>query len=79
MTKLAKTTVFTTTGAKKETPLDKTTRIVRRITDDEAEIRHVKTTRLRNARLDSEAGTSVEAITAKSSRARKKPLAKALK
>lgn len=70
MAKLAKTIVLTPIGAKKETPLDKTTRIMRRIADDEAEIRDVKTTRLRNARLESEAGSPVEAITATSGRAR---------
>ena len=70
MAKLAKTIVLTPICAKKETPLDKTTRIMRRIAEDEAEIRAVKTTRLRNARLESEAGTPVEAITATSGRAR---------
>lgn len=54
MAKLAKTTVFTTTIPQKETQLDKTARIVRRIKDDEAEIRHVKTARLRKARYERE-------------------------
>jgi hypothetical protein len=70
MANLAKTTAFMSPSAPKETPLDKTTRIMRRIADDEAEIRDVKTTRLRNARLESEAGSPVEAITATSGRAR---------
>ncbi|MCD9147357.1 hypothetical protein [Pseudophaeobacter flagellatus] len=57
MANLAKTTVFTSNTPPKETLLDKTTRIVRRITEDEAEIRHQKTVRLRNARIESEADT----------------------
>lgn len=55
MANLAKTTVFTSDTSPKETPLDKTTRIVRRITEDEAEVRHQKTARLRKARFESEA------------------------
>ena len=47
--------------------LDKTTRIVRRITEDEAEIRHQKTARLRKARFESEADTPDDAITSVSS------------
>jgi hypothetical protein len=57
MANLAKTTVFASSGSQKETPLDKTTRIVRRITEDEADIRHQKTARLRKARFESEADT----------------------
>lgn len=55
MTKAAKMGGFTSTGHKKETQMDKTTRIVRRIKDDEAEARHAKTARLRKARYESEA------------------------
>ena len=69
MTKLAKTTVFTTTTPQKETALDKTARAVREIQDGEKEQRQVKTTRLRNARLESEAGAPVEPSTATSGRA----------
>ena len=57
MTNLAKTTVFASENSRKETPSDKTTRIVRRITEDEAEVRHQKTARLRKARFESEAET----------------------
>ena len=57
MANLVKTTVFTSNTSPKETPLDKTTRIVRRITEDEAKIRHQKTARLRKARFESEADT----------------------
>ena len=38
MVKLAKITVFTSSGSQNETPIDKTTRIVRRITEDEADV-----------------------------------------
>ena len=57
MANLAKTTVFTSSGSQKETPLDKTTRIVRRVNEDEADVRHQKTARLRKARFESEADT----------------------
>ena len=72
MTKLSKITDFTLTKLKKETPLDKTTRIVRRITEDEAEIRHLKTSRLRKARFESEADALDNVITVISSRVRKR-------
>ncbi len=67
MANLAKTAVFTSTSSQKETLLDKTTRIVRRITEDEAELRHQKTARLRKARFESEADTPDDAITSVSS------------
>ena len=69
MTKPAKTTVFTPTATQKETALDKTARAVKEIQDGEKEQRQVKTTRLRNARLESQAGTPVEPSTATSGRA----------
>jgi hypothetical protein len=69
-------TVSTIAKPRKETPLDKTTRIVRRIKREEAEIREVKTARLRNDRLKSKAGTPVEASAAPSSSAQEKLLAK---
>ncbi|WP_448329613.1 hypothetical protein [Sulfitobacter sp. M13] len=58
MAKLLKTTVFSSDTSPKETSLDKTTRIMRRITQDEAEVRHQKTARLRKARFKSEANSS---------------------
>ena len=72
MANLAKTTVFTSTSDQKETPLDKTTRIVRRITEDEADVRHQKTARLRKARFESEADTPDTTIAAVSGKARKR-------
>lgn len=72
MIKLAKTTVFSTAKPDKETVLDKTTRIVRRINDDEAQVRHVKTARLRKARFESEAEVSIEVAPATSKRSRKR-------
>jgi hypothetical protein len=66
MAKLAKMTELTTDAAQKETPLDKTTRIVKRINEAEAEVRQTKTARLRIARLDCEAGTQGSAPTGNS-------------
>jgi hypothetical protein len=71
MANLAKTTVFTSTSAQKETPLDKTTRIVRRITEDEVKS-VIRTTRLRKARFESEADTPDATIVAVSGKARKR-------
>jgi hypothetical protein len=54
--KLKKTDLFTTTQPRSETPLEKTIRASREITDAEAKEREEKTARLRKARHDSEAG-----------------------
>jgi hypothetical protein len=67
MANLAKAIILATTTPKNETPLDKTTRISRRMNNEEAEIRHVKTARLRKARFESEVDTPDELITAISS------------
>jgi len=61
MAKMAMTTVFTTTEPEKETKLDKTARIVKRMSDEETEIREVKTKRLRKARHENKADKSVVA------------------
>ncbi len=55
MAKLTKSTVFKAQAPKAETPMDKTTRIVMKMIDDEAEKRNAKITRLRKARLEREA------------------------
>jgi hypothetical protein len=57
MAKLTKSSAFKEQAAKPETLMDKTTRIVKKIIDDETEQRQVKNTRLRNARLEREAHT----------------------
>jgi hypothetical protein len=72
MANLAKTTIFTSTSAQKETLLDKTTRIVKRITEDEAEVRLQKTARLRKARFESEADTPDATVAAIFDKARKR-------
>ncbi|SFM25066.1 hypothetical protein [Shimia aestuarii] len=72
MTKLTKTTLFKPTPPRAETLMDKTTRIVRGILDDEAEQRENKTARLRKARLEREAATRAEPVSAKPSRSRAK-------
>ncbi|WP_458792827.1 hypothetical protein [Yoonia sp. MH D7] len=73
MAKLSKTTDFTFASPEKETPLDKTTRIVRRINEDEADVRHQKAAHLRKVRFESEAETHDAKIVAVPSKARKKP------
>ncbi|KIN71940.1 hypothetical protein [Sulfitobacter guttiformis] len=62
MARLAKATIQATKTPQKETPLEKTTRISRRMNNDEAEVRHVKTARLRKARFESAAATPDELI-----------------
>lgn len=57
MSKLTKNTIFKASKTVAETNLDKTTRIVREITEDEAEKRQIKTARLRTARLERQAST----------------------
>nr|WP_323779515.1 hypothetical protein [Amylibacter sp.] len=51
MVKLIKMSVFKAHSQIVETPQDKTTRIVREIVKEEAELRKAKNGRLRNARL----------------------------
>jgi len=57
-------------ASKPETAMDKTTRIVKGMVDEEAEKRQAKITRLRNARLEREASTPTEtkATTARKNR-----------
>ena len=62
MPKLTKNTAFKDYVPKPETPMDKTTRIVRRLIDEETEQRQVKIARLRNARLEREAMTPAKVI-----------------
>lgn len=57
MAKLTKTSVFKAQVPKAETQMDKTTRVVRKMVDEEAEQRLVKINRLRNARLEREQNT----------------------
>jgi hypothetical protein len=57
LAKPKKSNVFKTQVPKAETPMDKTTRIVRKMVEEEAELRQTKIDRLRNARLEREANT----------------------
>ena len=57
MPKLTKTSLFKPPAPKAETQMDKTTRIVRKMVEEEAEQRQAKMDRLRNARLEREANT----------------------
>ena len=74
MAKLTKTSVFTNAKPIKETQMDKTTRAVKEITDEETEKRQVRTSRLRQARLEREAGAPNTSAT---NEAPKKPRTKA--
>ena len=57
MAKLTKTNLFKPQDQRAETPMDKTTRIVRKMTEEQAEKRQAKNDRLRRARLEREANT----------------------
>ncbi|MCO4844091.1 MAG: hypothetical protein KC439_14520 [Yoonia sp.] len=65
MAKLAKTTLLTTAAPQKETAMEKTTRIARRMTREDAEKRQLKAARLRSDRVkmqaDETAGTILSA------------------
>ena len=65
MAKLTKTSVFKADNPRPETTMDKTTRIVRKLVDEEAEQRLAKLTRLRNARLEREANTPPKPVVTK--------------
>ena len=75
MTKLTKTNVFKAYDSKPETPMDKTTRVVRKMVDEDSEKRRVKITRLRNARLEREANTPPETKASAASKSRRRKAA----
>jgi hypothetical protein len=60
LTKLTKNNLFKVYDSKPETAMDKTTRVVRQMVDEETEQRDAKNSRLRNARLEREANTPPE-------------------
>ncbi|WP_299293142.1 hypothetical protein [uncultured Tateyamaria sp.] len=62
MAKLTKASVFKAQGPSAETPMDKTTRIVRKMVEEEAEQRETKNNRLRKARLEREANTPMKPL-----------------
>jgi hypothetical protein len=70
MAKTAELDDFISKGTQKETALEKTTRIVRIINEDEAEVRQIKTARLRKARFESEEDLVGEPVTTTSNRSR---------
>lgn len=57
MAKRTKKNEFKAYFSKPESLMDKTTRVVRKMVDEDAEERQAKITRLRNARLEREANT----------------------
>ena len=79
MTKSTKTTLFKSSTPLRETLMDKTTRVVRQILDEETEQRKVKTSRLRKARLEKEDVAPVDTNTSKPAKAKRKSRAKVAK
>ena len=67
MAKLSKTNAFNAYDTKPETAMDKTTRVVQEMIDEDTEQRQTKIARLRNARLERAANTPPE-TTAKATR-----------
>jgi hypothetical protein len=60
MVKLTKTTAFKPHNSKPEMQIDKTSRIVKEMSEHDAAERKIKNDRLRNARLEREAHTPPE-------------------
>lgn len=71
MIKLTKTAMHNTSAPVKETAMDKTTRVVRIMLDEETERRRLRTLRLRTARLEREAAAPKEATTKPPKKTRK--------
>ena len=72
MAEPTKTTAFTTPDPRPETPMDKTTRAAMEIIDGQTKQRHVKTARLRKARLERADRAPIKTAAPKSKRARAK-------
>ena len=70
--KLTKSSHLTPAQPEVETRLDKTTRIVKEITEKEAEIRQEKTAHLRKARHESKAESTIKTNDVKPLKAKKK-------
>jgi hypothetical protein len=79
MTELFKINLLKVSKPRAETLMEKTTRAVTEILDEETEKRKVKTDRLRKARLEREANTPSETRKETSSRARTKHPAKTVR
>lgn len=75
MSKRTKDNLFKAYDAKPETALDKTTRVVRQMVDEEAEQREAKNARLRTARLEREANTPPKTATKTARKPRGAPAA----
>jgi hypothetical protein len=69
--KLTKSNLFKVHETKPETAMDKTTRVVRQMVDEETEKREAKNARLRNARLEREANTPTVAKASATSKSRR--------
>ncbi|MGY3436455.1 MULTISPECIES: hypothetical protein [unclassified Marinovum] len=77
MAKLTKSNLFKMTTPRAETPMDKTTRAVQDILDEEKKHRQFKTERLRKARLEREASPAAKIIEPTTKKPRKKPHSRA--
>lgn len=77
MVKLTKETAFKAPSPRSETPIDKTTRIVREIIEEEGTQRKLKMERLRRSRLEREACTPAKPTAAAHKTALKTVSAKA--
>jgi len=71
LTQLTKSNLFKVYDSKPETAMDKTTRVVRQMIDEETEQRDAKNSRLRNARLEREANTPPVTKTSAASKSRR--------
>jgi len=60
LAKLTKTSVFKAQAPKAETSMDKTSRIVKKMGEEESDQRQIKVARLRKARLEREANTPAQ-------------------
>lgn len=71
MKKLTKNNLFKVYDSKPETAMEKTTRVVKQMVDEETERRDAKNSRLRKARLEREASTPSETKTTAASKSRR--------
>ncbi|QPM90567.1 hypothetical protein [Pseudooceanicola algae] len=63
MATLTKNNLFKAYDSKPETAMEKTTRVVKKMVEEDAEKRNAKTSRLRKARLEREASTAPKTTT----------------
>lgn len=79
MAKLTKETAFKPAKPRNESVMDKTSRAVKEILDEETTQRETRTARLRKARLEREAGTPPASVDVTPAKATRKPRTKTTK